>query len=159
MSTFLRNTILLLLLLLFIGNEVMSQENEFNEQDNITLQLLDSLWINPTSFFNKDDPNWRVLCENLHHIELSNLNRITHTIFYGTDAKILNDTKASEGVVGSLNKSANRKKNKKFSKKIRNGFRDHKKFPDNKVILIEGDSWFEYPYFHPRNYRQSYEAG
>jgi len=147
MTRFSQNILVFFLLLIFTGNEVLSQENKFKEQDNITLQLLDSLWINPTSFFNKDDPNWRALCENLHHIELSNLNQITHTIFYGTDAKILNDTKASEGVVGSLNKSANRKKNKKFSKKIRKGFRDRKKFPDNKVVLIEGDSWFEYPYF------------
>jgi len=147
MIRFPQNILVFFLLLIFTGNEVLSQENKIKEQDNITLQLLDSLWVNPTSFFNKDDPNWRALCENLHHIELSNLNRITHTIFYGTDAKILNDTKASEGVVGSLNKSANSKKNKKFSKKIRNGFRDRKKYPDNKVVLIEGDSWFEYPYF------------
>ena len=138
--------IILLLLFLSIGNKAISQEKIVPEQDR-AFQLLDSLWENPTSFFNINDKNWRELCSNLDHIDLEDLNRVSHSIFYGQDAKILNHTDASIGTLGSMNKKAQKKKEKIFSKKIRSGFRNYEKYPDHKVVLMEGDSWFEYPFF------------
>lgn len=136
----------IILLFLFIGFNSIAQEKKFPENEE-AMRLLDSLWENPTSFFNRTDTNWRMLCENLDHVDLNKLNLISQSIFYGKDAKILNNNEASIGTLGSFNKKANKKKSKEFSKKIRNGFRDLEKYPDNKVVLMEGDSWFEYPVF------------
>lgn len=79
----------LILILLFIGNKSISQEKKSSEQDN-ALTMLDSLWANPTSFFNRNDENWRMLCKNLDQVDLTRLNNISQSIFYGVDAKILN---------------------------------------------------------------------
>ncbi len=138
--------IISLLLLLLIGNKAISQEKFAPEQVR-AFQLLDSLWENPTSFFNINDSNWRELCANLDQIDLDDLNSVSHSIFYGQDAKILNHTNASKGTLGSMNSRAQKKKEKVFSKKIRNGFRNYDKYPDHKLVLMEGDSWFEYPFF------------
>lgn len=136
----------LILILLFIGNKSISQEKKSSEQDN-ALTMLDSLWANPTSFFNRNDENWRMLCENLDQVDLTRLNNISQSIFYGVDAKILNQNEASVGTLGSFSKKANKKKRKEFSKRIRNGFRNYKEYPGHKVVLMEGDYWFEYPIF------------
>ena len=124
----------------------MSQIQHEIGKDN-AFQLLDSLWENPTSFFNKNDTNWRLLCQNLNHVDLNKLNNISQSIFYGKTARILNHNEASIGALGSLNKKAHKRKSKEFSKKIRNGFRNYEEHPFNKIVLMEGDSWFEYPIF------------
>lgn len=110
-------------------------------------QLLDSLWQNPISFFNQKDNNWRMLCDNLDNSDLDQLNHISQSIFYGIDAKILNQTHAFKGTLGYLNKKSHKKKNKVFSKKMRKGFRDRQRYPNHRAILMEGDSWIEYPLF------------
>lgn len=121
------------------------EKKEINK--SIVFQLLDSLWENPTSFFNENDKNWRLLCSNLDQIDITKLNHISQSIFYGKDARIINNNKANIGELGFFNKKAHKKKSKEFSKKIRNGFRNYKEHPNNKVVLMEGDSWFEYPVF------------
>ncbi len=141
-----RKYIFLLLVFLLSINKVIGQEKVDFEKDK-AFQLLDSLWENPTSFFNKSDKNWRLLCENLDNVDLNKLNHISQSIFYGKDARILNQNEASVGTLGSFNKMAHKKKAKEFSKKMRKGFRNYKLYPNNKVILMEGDSWFEYPVF------------
>jgi len=145
MTTYLQKVILVLIILL-VGNKAVSQKKIVPEQDR-AFQLLDSLWDNPTSFFNINDKNWRELCSNLDHIDLDDLNSVSHSIFYGQDAKILNHANASEGTLGAMNKKAHKKKAKQFSKKIRSGFRNYEKHPEHKLVLMEGDSWFEYPFF------------
>lgn len=112
-----------------------------------TDRLLDSLWIHPSSFLNHSDPNWIRLNQHLQYVDILQLNELIHSIFYGSNSFILNRSHAYEGFIGSLNKTADSKKMRKFHKKIRNGFRDPELFPDNKVVLVEGDSWFEYPIF------------
>ncbi len=146
MIPFLYKTLLLFLFFLLIGNKSIGQKNDVPKNEDV-FQLLDSLWENPTSFFNINDTNWRMLCQNLDNVDIDNLNNISQSIFYGKDAKIENFTDASEGTLGKMNEKSHKKKTKIFSKKIRNGFRDYKKYPNNKVVLMEGDSWFEYPIF------------
>ncbi len=131
---------------LLFGVHALSQ-NQNSSGNKESEQLLDSLWQNPISFFNINDNNWRILCENLKDIDLDHLNHLSQSIFYGIDAKILNQTDASEGTLGYLNKKSHKAKNKKFSKKIRNGFRDRSQYPNHKTVLMEGDSWIEYPFF------------
>ncbi len=114
---------------------------------NLVNHLLDSLWINPQSFFNKNDTNWRLLCDNLHQIDMSKLQNITYSIYNGSNTTIENESNASEGLMGTLNKNSSDQRLRRFNRKIDNGFRDHNKHPENKVVLVEGDSWFEYPMF------------
>lgn len=72
---------------------------------------------------------------------------LIHSIFYGSNSFMLNRSHAYQGFIDSQNKTADSKKVKKFHKKIRAGFRDPELFPNHKIVLVEGDSWFEYPIF------------
>jgi hypothetical protein len=77
-------------------------------------------------------------------ITAQELVKITRRIFDINDTTILNRSDASMGMIGRLNRRSRRKRNKSYFRKIRNGFRAD---PANKVILAEGDSWFEFPIF------------
>lgn len=110
-------------------------------------RLMDSLWIHPTSFLNQNDPNWIRLNQHLQDIDILQLNELIHSIYYGSNSFMLNRSRANEGFIGTLNRNADNQKIKKFHKKIREGFRNPQLYPDHKVVLVEGDSWFEYPIF------------
>lgn len=119
-----------------------------NPQGKIEVnRLMDSLWIHPSSFLNHSDPNWIRLNQHLQYIDILELNELIHSIFYGSNSFMLNRSHAYEGFIGSLNKMEDSKKTKKFHKKIRAGFRNPELYPNHKVVLVEGDSWFEYPIF------------
>jgi len=124
-----------------------SQDTTSVDKSMLVSKLLDSLWTNPTSFFNKTDPNWRLLCTNLHHIDMQKLNQITASIYSGSKNIIENASASEEGILGSLNKSSNKKRLRQFNNKINGHFTNKYLFPYNKIILVEGDSWFEYPMF------------
>lgn len=140
------NKYLVILLILFGINAFPQQDSSF-EKENFVSHLLDSLWVDPTSFFNNNDTNWRSLCRNLQQIDMQKLNQITSSIFTGSEAIIENESTSSEGLIGSLNKNSHNKKSKKFYKKINTGFTNKDIYPDNKIVLVEGDSWFEFPLF------------
>ncbi|HPQ22484.1 MAG TPA: hypothetical protein PK147_11560, partial [Saprospiraceae bacterium] len=57
---------------------------------------------------------------------------------------IINKSGASRGTIGYLNRRSQKRRNEVFDKKLKSGFRSNS---NNKVILAEGDSWFEYPIF------------
>lgn len=61
-------------------------------------------------------------------------------LFDLNDSGIRNDSEANKGMLGKLNKRSRNKRNQLFWKRI-------KKNQCSKVILAEGDSWFEYPLF------------
>lgn len=138
---------LLTAILLFFSLSVYPQNDTANRKNQLVNKLLDSLWVNPTSFFNKSDTNWRLLCENLQHVDMQKLNHITASIYSGPDAGIKNNSNSSNGILGKLNKRSQEKKLSAFYGKIEYDFNDKDKFPDNKIVLVEGDSWFEYPLF------------
>ena len=132
---------------IFLSVTGISQNPE-NNNDKINLdRLMDSLWIHPSSFINYNDPNWIRLNQHLQNIDVLQLNELIHSIFYGKSSFILNKSRTDVGFVGVLNKTSNKKRQRKFHKKIRKGFRNFTEKPENKVVLIEGDSWFEYPVF------------
>ena len=56
--------------------------------------------------------------------------------------EIRNDSDAHLGTIGKFNDKNREKRNKKFHKQMRKGFRSNK---DNIVIMAEGDSWFQFP--------------
>lgn len=68
------------------------------------------------------------------------LRPILMRIFDVNLGSIKNASEADQGVLGKLNRRSRRLREKKFWKKIRGG-------NYSKIILAEGDSWFEYPLF------------
>ena len=139
--------LLILLLLVYCSGFTYGQPVNNNENNIEVDRLMDSLWIHPTSFINHNDPNWIRLNQHLQEINILQLNELIHSVFYGSNSFMLNRSHAFDGFIGTLNKTADDKKLKEFHKKIRNGFRDPKLYPNNKIVLVEGDSWFEYPIF------------
>jgi len=135
----------LVLFISILSNSIIAQ-NKVNDPI-IVSRLMDSLWLNPTSFISHDAPNWIRLNNHLENVDVLQINQIIHSIFYGEKSFMLNKSSAYEGFIGTLNKDANDSKLKQYHKKIRSGFRNKELYPDNKVVLVEGDSWFEFPLF------------
>ena len=135
------------IVLLLVATATFSQSHIDDGKRTEINHLLDSLWQNPTSFFNKTDTNWRMLCSDLQHIDLAKLNQIKDSIFLSKKSKIKNESTAYTGFIGFLNKSSQNNKSRIFSEKMNNGFISKKTHPENKIVLVEGDSWFEYPLF------------
>ena len=138
---------IILQLLIFISAISFSQNLQNNTHDINLNRLMDSLWVHPSSFINHNDPNWIRLNQHLQNIDVLQLNELIHSIFYGKSSFILNKSHTDVGFVGVLNKTSNSKRQRKFHKKIRQGFRNFTEKPENKVVLIEGDSWLQYPVF------------
>lgn len=108
--------------------------------------LLDEMWADPISFFNKDDENWRSLCENLQLIDTTKINEIAMATYSDNGyahGNIENNSEASEGLTGWLNHHSQKRKSRKFIRKTKY----NKTGTNTKKVLIEGDSWFEYPIF------------
>jgi len=142
-----RKTIVIIFLLVSCSVFIFGQPVSNREGKIEVSRLMDSLWIHPSSFINHSDPNWIRLNQHLQYIDILQLNELIHSIFYGSNSFMLNRSHATEGFIGTLNKSDDDKKLKKYHQKIRNGFRNPDLYPDNKIVLVEGDSWFEYPVF------------
>ena len=103
--------------------KLLKKPGEFSEED------LDSL-------LRPENPDERITTEELV--------KITRRIFDINDNTILNKSDADTGTIGRLNRRSRLNRNRKYISKIRKGFRAN---PDNKIILAEGDSWFEFPIF------------
>ena len=96
---------------------------------------------------NRNDVNWLTFSNKLSKLDILEQNRLIHELFYGKNSYLLNRSQASEGFIGDLNNFAENKKHRRFYKKIRSGFRNPEVYPDHKIVLVEGDSWFEFPIF------------
>jgi len=139
---------LLIIVLLVYCSGFTSGQPVNNHQGKIEVdRLMDSLWIHPASFINHTDPNWIRLNQHLQEIDILQLNELIHSVFYGSNSFMLDRSHANEGFIGTLNRSADNQKIKRFHQKIREGFRNPGLYPDHKIVLVEGDSWFEYPVF------------
>ena len=64
---------------------------------------------------------------------------------YDLNEKYILELSAVEGYLHKMNELKNAQRNKRFYKKIKNEFRDAKQNGNKKIILAEGDSWFNYP--------------
>jgi hypothetical protein len=64
-------------------------------------------------------------------------------IFDINESELVNNSDAASGILGVLNRFARKRKNAAFKRNIlKPGYREGKK-----LIIAEGDSWFEYPLF------------
>ncbi len=76
-------------------------------------------------------------------IDKHDFRRIIKRIFDINEGDVINHSSADRGMAGFLNRSGKRLKNRKFNRmKRKKSFRK-----GGKIILAEGDSWFEYPWF------------
>lgn len=76
-------------------------------------------------------------------IDKHDFRNIIKRIFDINESDIINHSSADRGITGFLNRSGKRLKNRRFNRmKKKRSFRVGKK-----IILAEGDSWFEYPWF------------
>jgi hypothetical protein len=58
--------------------------------------------------------------------------------------RLLEESNTNTGMMGFFNRWSTDRRNKRFNRKIRKGFRLR---ANHKVILAEGDSWFQFPIF------------
>ena len=76
-------------------------------------------------------------------IDKHDFRHIIKRIFDINEGDVINHSSAERGITGFLNRSGKRLKNRRFNRmKGKRSFRTGKK-----IILAEGDSWFEYPWF------------
>lgn len=75
-------------------------------------------------------------------LDFEDLAAITKRIFDLNEGDPINKSEADIGMIGKLNRRAQKRKNDIFFKKIKEGQRNQLK-----VILAEGDSWFEFPIY------------
>ncbi|MBY0426555.1 MAG: hypothetical protein K2Q22_13020, partial [Cytophagales bacterium] len=69
---------------------------------------------------------------------------ISKRIFKLNEGTILSNSDSERGMMGEANKISTENRKKTFYKKMQSKFRLN---PNNKVILAEGDSWFQFPVF------------
>ena len=98
--------------------------------------IIDSLLESPEDF--KTEDLIKLIKE--EDISSKDLRRIILRIFDLNIETVLNKSAADKGLLGIFNRWSRKQKEKIFWKKIKSG-----KF--SKIILAEGDSWFEYPLF------------
>jgi hypothetical protein len=82
------------------------------------------------------------------NIELNfdDLRKMIIRIFDINETTLKQESDATTGVLGFLNKRSTGIRQKRYYKHIDNGFRDLKN-KNKKVIVAEGDSWFQFPVF------------
>lgn len=83
--------------------------------------------------------------DSLFKIGLSDIEvkTITKYVFEKSGFVFPNNSDAEDNILGRLNKSSNKAKMGKYHRRIRRGVKDK----GWKVLFIEGDSWYEYPWF------------
>ncbi len=135
-----------LMMSLALHGILQGQDMIYADPEALVDELLEEMWADPISFFNKEDENWRSLCENLQLIDTAKINEIVHSAYKDngyTHGNIENDSEAFVGLIGWLNSKSQKRKSRKFVRKTK-----HNKPETNSItVLIEGDSWFEYPIF------------
>ncbi len=101
--------------------------------------LYNSLLKNPLNF---NHQNFELLMEQSPTFE--ELRDLTKRIFSINEKTLLKMSDATTGAIGTLNKYSSKIRTKHYYKLITNG---HRAVKGNKVIVAEGDSWFQFPVF------------
>jgi hypothetical protein len=101
--------------------------------------LYNSLLKNPLDF---NPQNFEFLIEQKPTFE--ELRDLTKRIFSINEKTLLKASDATTGTIGTLNKFSSKKRTKHYFELISKG---HRTIEGNKVIVAEGDSWFQFPVF------------
>lgn len=76
-------------------------------------------------------------------LNFDDLRRLILRVFDQNEKSLLQSSDASVGKIGWANKKSSKKRYRNFFRRINNGFRKG----ENKIIVAEGDSWFQFPFF------------
>lgn len=79
-------------------------------------------------------------------LNFDDLRKMLIRIFDINESTLKEQSDATRGVLGLLNKRSTRKRHKHYYRLIDKGFRSFKD-DEKKVIVAEGDSWFQFPIF------------
>ncbi len=120
---------------MFLSRPPDSKNQPIKAVDQHKKDLIEKLLKNEISIQELKDLRDAIKAEDLSDI----IQRI-----YDLNEKYILELSAVEGVLRKLNEIKNSKRNARFKKKIHGGFRDLDN-KNKKVILAEGDSWFNYP--------------
>jgi len=107
-------------------------------------ELINRLVKQPDEFTSKELDDLLNPERSTERITPGDLRKIALRIFDKNDTSFRNKSTADIGVTGILNRLSRKGRNLKYMRKINRGFRASS---ENKIILAEGDSWFEFPFF------------
>lgn len=121
--------------------------------DDLKNQLIDKIIKSPLDF---TDIDFRKLVQiglnssDINHKEpelnFEDLRKMIIRIFDINETTLKEQSNASVGLLGKLNKYSSKIRLNRYRRKINSGFRDFRN-PNKKVIVAEGDSWFQFPFF------------
>lgn len=101
--------------------------------------LINRLLHNPLEF---SDYEFQLLLDAKTGLSFVDLRVMITRIFNINETILADESTGSKGLMGEFNSYVTAKRQKKYYKKIKKGFRA---VEGNKIIVAEGDSWFQYP--------------
>lgn len=110
--------------------------------DNTRQQLIDKIVADPLHF---TDDDFRLLVSKEIGLSFADLRQLITRIYDINETTLQQQSDATKGLMGYLNARSTRKRQRAYYKKIDAGFRD-RRHKDHKIIVAEGDSWFQFPF-------------
>ena len=105
--------------------------------------LIDSIVKHPLDF---TDAEFEELVKKETNLTFADLRQLLIRIFDINESTLKLQSDVTRGMLGLMNRSSTYFRQKRYYKTISKGFRDPKN-TRNKVIVAEGDSWFQFPFF------------
>lgn len=109
----------------------------------IKQKLLDKIMEQPLTFTEAD---FRRLMSPELQLNFTDLRQLILRIFDINEATLNVQSNVTTGKLGMLNRLSTKLRQKRYYRLIKKGFRDPQ-YTHRKVIVAEGDSWFQYPFF------------
>ena len=104
-------------------------------------QLLDKIAAYPLEFSQAD---FARLMDPELQLTFADLRELLLRIFDLNETSLQQESNATTGAIGLLNKLSTYFRHRQYYRLIKNGFRDLR-CPERKIIVAEGDSWFQFP--------------
>jgi hypothetical protein len=105
-------------------------------------ELIDKIIRSPLQFTDEDFSN---LTAKECNLNFDDLRKIIIQVFDINESTLKEESDATSGLMGKLNRKSTAKRREAYFRLIESGFRN-KENRSNKVIVAEGDSWFQFPY-------------
>jgi hypothetical protein len=123
-------------------NDLHSNSNEPPNADWFNNLVLDNGYFKWNSLLPKPETQ-EILTQlvNAINIDPRILFDVMKEIYRGSE--IENNSDSDEGILGKLNETDSKLRNQEFYRRMKDGFRTNAR--NNKVVLMEGDSWFLFP--------------
>ncbi|QMU27591.1 hypothetical protein [Adhaeribacter radiodurans] len=106
-------------------------------------ELIDKIVAYPLEF---SEAEFKQLVDPELQLNFADLRQLLLRIFDLNENSLLVESDATTGILGLLNKLSTYFRHVHYYQKIKRGFRNPK-YTKHKVIVAEGDSWFQFPFF------------